>query len=78
MSINLNTVATDIKLATSILSLALTVGQALEGPVAALIQLVFTGEPLTDQQRANLLASHKAMSDALQAPLAPEQVGGAA
>jgi hypothetical protein len=72
MKIDLNKVQVDLQLAVSIASLALALGQKLEGPMAAIIQLVFTGEPLSDTQRATLLANHAAMTAALQAPLAPE------
>ncbi len=72
MSIDLNKVQVDLQLAVSIASLALALGQKLEGPMAAIIQLVFTGTPLTDSQRATLLSKHAAMTSALQAPLASE------
>lgn len=61
----------DLKLVVSLMTLAVSLGQAVEQFLPMLVQLIF-GKPLTAAQRAELAKSNSDMSAALQAPLAPE------
>ncbi len=62
-------ITNDIKIAVSVLSLLYSLGKD-EGPaIAALLQTVFLGKPLTDDQRAALGANHLALTNSLQQPI---------
>jgi len=60
---------TDLQLAFSILSLLYSLGKDVEPALMALYQTIVLKKPLTDDQRAALLANHQALSTSLQQPI---------
>lgn len=72
---NVNDIANDIKIAVSAISLLYSLGEDLTPALIALYQTVFLKKPLTDDQRAALLANHQALSNSLQQPIPDAPAG---